>query len=178
MRKQAFELTQEQIDELQGAYQHCDEARTTLRYQAVRLYGSGYSTQEVMNITGCSRTSLLEWCRAYRRYGVAGLVDQRSGGNSAKLCASELERLQMQLHQYKPNQLFARGEYTGNGEFWHVLDLAQLLQCEYDVRYQSKNSYRNVLKRCGLSCQRPAQHYQSRSETKVMVFEEELEKNF
>lgn len=83
----------------------------------------------------------------------------------------------MQLHRYKPNQLFAQGEYTGNGEFWHIADLAQLLQREYDVRYQSQNSYRNVLRRCGLSCQRPAQQYQSRSETKVMLFEEELEKN-
>lgn len=64
MRKQAFALKQAEIDELQGAYQHCDDARTTIRYQAVRLYGSGYAGQEVMKITGCSRTSLLEWCRA------------------------------------------------------------------------------------------------------------------
>lgn len=177
MRKQAFALKQAQISELQGAYQQSDDARTRDCYQAVRLYGSGYSAQEVMKITGCSRTSLLAWCRAYRRYGVAGLVDQRSGGNSAKLSASELARLQLQLHQYKPNQLFARGEYTGNGEFWYVPDLAQLLERKYDVRYQSKNSYRTVLKRCGLSVQRPAQQYQSPSETKVMAFEEELEKN-
>src|SRR5262245_50980368 len=118
MRKPAFKLSQEQINELQGAYQQGDDARTQVRYQAVRLYGSGYPTAEVMKITGCSRTSLLEWCRAYRRYGVAGLVDQRHGGNSAKLSPSAVERLANQLHQYKPNQLFATGEYTGNGEFW------------------------------------------------------------
>jgi transposase len=177
MRKQTFVLKQAQIDELQGAYQQSDDARTTIRYQAVRLYGSGYAAPEVMKITGCSRTSLMDWCRAYRRYGVAGLIDQRSGGNSAKLSASAVERLQRQLHQYKPNQLFARGEYTGNGEFWHVPDLAQLLERAYDVRYKSQNSYRNVLKRCGLSVQRPAQHYQSRNEMKVMAFEEGLEKN-
>lgn len=176
MRKQTFQLSPEQINELQGAYQGCDEVLTKIRYQAVRLYGQGYPIVEVMKITGCSRTSLLAWCRAYRRYGVAGLVDQRSGGNSAKLSASELERLQMQLHQYKPNQLFAPGEFTGNGEFWTVSDLARWIEREYGVRYQSKNSYRNVLRRCGLSCQRPAQQYQSRSETKVMAFEEELEK--
>jgi transposase len=177
MRKRAFELTQAQINELQGAYPHSDDARTTMRYQAVRLSGSGYSAPEVMKLTGCSRTSLMEWCRAYRHYGIAGLVDQRSGGNSAKLSASELERLQRQVHQYKPNQLFARGEYTGNGEFWQVPDLAQLLDRTYDVRYKSKNSYCNVLKRCGLSGQRPAQQDQSRNETKVIAFAEGLEKN-
>lgn len=177
MRKEAFALSQEQIYELQGAYQQGDDARTQIRYQAVRLYGSGYPLAAVMKISGCSRTSLLEGCRAYRRYGVAGLVDQRNGGNSAKLSASELERLANQLHQYKPNQLFAAGEYTGNGEFWNVAAVAQLLQRHYGVSYKSQNSYRTVLKRCGLSCQRPAQQYQSRRETKVMAFEEALEKN-
>lgn len=177
MRKRAVQLSPEQINELQGAYQGCDDAVTKIRYQAVRLYGQGYPIAEVMAITGCSRTSLLKWCRRYRRYGVAGLVDQRNGGNSGKLSASEVEHLQRQLHQYKPNQLFAQSDYSGNGEFWTVCDLAQLLARDYDVRYKSKNSYRTVLKRCGLSCQRPAQQYQSRSETKVMAFEETLEKN-
>lgn len=177
MRKPTFQLTAEQINELQGAYQSCDEALTKIRYQAVRLYGQGYATVEVMTITGCSRTSLLKWCRRYRRYGVTGLVDQRNGGNSAKLSASEIERLQGQLHQCKPNQVFGQGDYHGNGEFWTVSDLAQWLAREYDVRYQSKNSYRTVLQRCGLSRQRPAQQYHSRSETKVMAFEEALEKN-
>lgn len=177
MRKASFQLSCQQINELQGAYQGCDDAMTKMRYQAVRLYGQGYPTTEVLAITGCSRTSLLKWCRRYSRYGVAGLVDQRNGGNSAKLRASEYEHLQHQLHQYKPNQLLASGDYQGNGEFWTVSDLAQLLARDYAVRYQSQNSYRTVLKRCGLSCQRPALQYQSRRETKVMQFEEELEKN-
>jgi len=46
-----------------------------------------------------------------------GLVDQCSDGNSAKLSDSELEHLQMQLHQYKPNQLFAPGEFTATASF-------------------------------------------------------------
>lgn len=177
MRKSTFQLTPEQINELQGAYQSCDETLTKIRYQAVRLYGQDYATAEVMVITGCSRTSLLKWCRRYRRYGVTGLIDQRNGGNSAKLSASEVERLQNQLHQFKPNQVFGQEDYSGNGEFWTVSDLAAWLAREYDVRYQSKNSYRTILRRCGLSRQRPAQQYQSRHETKVMAFEEALEKN-
>src|SRR5437773_1987094 len=133
MRKPSFQLSAAQLNELQGAYQGCDDAVTKIRYQAVRLYGQGYPTAEVLAITGCSRTSLLKWCRRYRRYGIAGLVDQRSGGNSAKLSASELEQLQCYLHQYKPNQVFAPGDYQGNGEFWTVSDLAQLLVRDYQV---------------------------------------------
>ena len=105
MRKPTFQLTPEQINELQGAYQSCDETLTKIRYQAVRLYGQDYATAEVMVITGCSRTSLLKWCRRYRRYGVTGLVDQRNGGNSAKLSASEVERLRLRESPWRSESI-------------------------------------------------------------------------
>jgi transposase len=178
MRKRDFQLTAEQIKELQSAYHQCDEGATQIRYQAVRLYGSGYAAEEVLEITGCSRRRLLAWCRSYRAYGVAGLVDRRGGGNSAKLNPSEIEAVQKKLHQYRPHQLFGATEYGGNGEFWGVSELALLLERDYGVVYQSKTSYRNLLGRCGLSRQRPAAQYKSRSEMKVMAFEETLEKNF
>src|SRR5690349_4068498 len=124
MRKPSFQLSTVQVNERQGAYQGCDDAVTKIRYQAVRLYGQRYPTSEVLTITGCSRTSLLKWCRRYRRAGIAGLVDQRSGGNRAKLSASQLEHRQCYLHQSKPNQVFAASAYQGNGAFWTVNDLA------------------------------------------------------
>jgi transposase len=177
MRKPTFHLSSEQINELQGADYGCDDVVTRIRYQAVRLYGQGYATVEVLAITGCSRTSLLKWCRRYRQGGVAGLVDQRNGGNSAKLGCDDLTQLTSYLHQSKPNQVFASDEYQGNGEFWTIRDLAALLQRDYQVAYKSPNSYRTVLRRCGLSRQRPAVSYRSRREANVIGFEETLEKN-
>lgn len=177
MNKRKFELTPEQNNELQGAYQQCNDGAMKMRCQAVRLYGIGYSVEAVIEITGCSRRRLLAWCRRYRAYGVAGLVDGRVGGNSAKLSASELEAVQVKLHQYRPNQLLRSDEYRGSGEFWTVSALAIWLERELAVVYHSASSYRNLLKRCGLSRQRPAKQYKSRSEAKVMRFEEALEKN-
>lgn len=177
MNKRKFHLTPEQINELQGAYQQSSDGALKMRYQAVRLYGIGYSVEEVIMITGCSRRRLMAWCRSYRAYGVAGLVDRRVGGNSAKLSRSELEAVQAKLHQYRPHQLLRSDEYSGSGEFWSVSELAVWLEREFNVVYRSATSYRSVLKQCGLSRQRPAQQYKSRSEAKVMTFEEELEKN-
>ncbi len=177
MNKRKFHLTPEKINELQGAYQQSSDGALKMRYQAVRLYGIGYSVAEVILITGCSRRRLMAWCRSYREYGVAGLIDRRVGGNSAKLSGSEVEVVQAKLHQYRPNQLLRSDEYSGSGEFWTVSDLAVWLEREFDVVYHSATSYRSLLKQCGLSRQRPAQQYKSRSEVKVMTFEEELEKN-
>ncbi len=78
MAKRTFKLTETERKELLKAYQVTKDAATRTRYQAVRLYGEGYAEKEVEQITGCSRTSLMEWCRAYREAHSQGLVDSRS----------------------------------------------------------------------------------------------------
>lgn len=177
MAKRKFHLTTVQNQELQAAYHQSKDAGEKMRYQAVRLYGNSYPVAEVLEISGCSRRRLLAWSRAYQQYGIGGLIDGRVGGNSAKLSAEQIEAIQGKLHLYRPNQLLRTDEYSGNGEFWGTGELAILLQREYQVVYRSANSYRNLLRKCEFSRQRPAQQYKSRHEGKVATFEEELEKN-
>ena len=162
MAKRKFALTPEQDNELKAAYSQCRNSLTKIRYQAVRLYGTGYRVEEIENITGCSRPSLMEWCRAYRQLGVAGLVDKRRGGNRAFLTPSELEQVQQQLESYTPHQLLG-AECYGDGQFWTVPDLAKLVKHDYGITYKSASSYRLVFDRCDFSCQRPGSHYEGRT---------------
>lgn len=178
MAKRKFQLTVVQEKELKAAYSQCRDGQTKIRYQAVRLYGNGYPVKEIEAITGCSRPSLMEWCRAYQRYGVAGLVDQRRGGNRAKLRPIQLEQLQDQLQTYTPRQIFGADGSLGDGQFWTVPDLAKLVQEKYGITYQSKTSYRSLFDRCEFSRQRPGVHYRSRQEMKLLEFEQQLEKNW
>ncbi len=60
MAKRKFILTKAEQKELLQAYRRCKDAATRTRYQAVRLYGEGYPEAEIEQITGCSRTSLME----------------------------------------------------------------------------------------------------------------------
>ena len=177
MRQRAFQLSEAQACELQGAYQNCQNAQTRTRYQAVRLYGQGYATREIEAICGCSRSSLMEWCRSYLDAGVTGLVDQRVGGNRALLTPHQIERLQDLLDSYEPRQLFGIDGRVGSGQFWTVGDLAQLVQREFAVSYKSETSLRELLDKCGFSYQQPAKQYKSRSALKVAEFAEQLEKN-
>ena len=176
MERRQFKLTEAQDNELKWAYNQCQDAQTKIRYQAVRLYGQGYTVKEIQEITGCSRPSLMEWCRAYRHFGVAGLVDKREGGNRAKLTSLEIEHLQEQLHGYRPVQLFGSAGCYGDGQFWTVPDLAKLVERTYGVTYKSATSYRSLFDRCEFSCQRPEAHYRSRNELKALEFEQQLEK--
>jgi transposase len=102
MANRKFRLTDAEGKELLQAYRVCHDVGTRTRYQAVRLYGEGYPEQEIEQMTGCSRTSLMEWCRAYRADHSQGLVDKRVGGNRAKLSKLQIEELQQMLHQYTP----------------------------------------------------------------------------
>ena len=177
MAKRKFKLTEAERKELQKAYQVSKDAATRTRYQAVRLYGEGYEEKEIERITGCSRTSLMEWCRAYRADRSQGLVDHRAGGNRAKLSKLQIEELQEKLHQYTPKELFGAKASTANGQFWTVEDLVLMVRERYGVEYKSHTSYTSLLSLCGFSYQKTEKIFKSRSQTKVADFEEQLEKN-
>ena len=177
MAKRKFVLTEQERKELTQAYRQCKDANTRTRYQAVRLYGEGCPEKEIEEITGCSRASLMEWCRAYRQDASQGLVDKRAGGNSAKLTEYQIEDLQQRLHQYTPRELFGEEAATADGQFWTVADLARVVRMQFGVEYQSRTSYINLLALCGFSYQKTEKVFKSRSETKVADFEEQLEKN-
>lgn len=177
MAKRKFTLTQAEQKELLQAYRASKDAATRIRYQAVRLYGEGYPEKEIEQITGCSRTSLMEWCRAYREDHAQGLVDKRAGGNRAKLSRLQIEELQQILHQYTPKERLGPKARTADGQFWSVEDLALIVREKHGVEYQSRTSYSCLLRLCGFSYQKTEKVFKSHRETKVADFEEQLEKN-
>jgi len=177
MNKRRFKLTEDEVNELQWAERQCKDGPTRARYQSVRLYGIGYAVIEIEKITGCSRPSLMEWCRAYGQTGIAGLIDKRLGGNRALLQEEEVEAVQGLLHTYTPIQLLGEESCQSNGQFWEVRDLALLVKQRYGVVYKSPTSYYQLFAKCDFTRQRPGQQYLSRREEKVAEFEELLEKN-
>jgi transposase len=177
MAKRKFTLTKTEQKALLQAYRGCKDAATRTRYQAVRLYGEGYPEKEIEQITGCSRTSLMEWCRAYREDHSQGLVDKRAGGNRANLSNLQIEELQQVLHQYTPKERLGPKAGSVNGLYWSVEDLAQIVREQYGVEYKSRTSYTTLLRLCGFSYQKTEKIFKSRSEAKVADFEEQLEKN-
>lgn len=178
MRKRQFNLSAGDEQALRVAYLHCREGATRTRYQAVRLYGTGYAMADILHICDCSRRSLLEGCQRYQTEGIVGLVDHRLGGNHARLRPLEIEALSQLLHTYTPAQLLGAAASTGDGTYWTVDDVRQVVLNRFGVSYKSITSYRTLLTRCGFSYQRTTQQYKSHNAFKGMDFEEHLEKNW
>lgn len=176
--KRHFQLNEQEVQELKAAFAECADGPMRTRLQAVRLYGSGYAVEEIREIAGCSRRSLLRWRQQYRDGGIVSLADQRQGGNRALLSEAQLEDVADKLRQYRPlDVLGSEGVATASGQHWTVPDLKQTLTQWHGVVYQSDSSYRELFGRCGFSYQRTAKVFRSRSAEKVAEFEEQLEKN-
>lgn len=175
-RPRAFHLSQDEQRALLQAERHSRDGNTRSRYQAVRLYGSGYPVRDVQHISGCSTRRLTSWCAIFRRDGMAGLVDKRVGGNRAKLTAEQIEHVQATLHRYTPDQTWGVGNNVG-GQFWTLADMRRLVQEDCAVVFASATSYRTLLDTCEMSYQKTQGVYKNRSAHSVAEFDEQLEKN-
>jgi transposase len=177
MANRKFHLTEAQVKELIQAFRDCGDGPLRTRYQAVRLYGSHYPVAEILALTRCSRTSLMEWCAEYAQAGLAGLTDGRLGGNDAKLSVQQRVELQHRLETYTPQQLFGSATQTPDGKFWTVEDLQHAIRHGWNVTYASRSSYYTLFHACGFSYQRPAKVFKSQRPLQLMDFEEHTEKN-
>lgn len=177
MRNRTFHLSDEAARALEAAYQTTKDGAERTRLQAVRLYGQGYTIAHIRSITGTPRSSLMDWCRAYRTGGVDALADHRLGGNSAKLSSEQIADLSTKLRLYTPRSLFGPDCATPEGHCWSVPDLKRAIEFWYCVTYQSPTSYYTLFARCGISYHQPAIVFKSRRETEVADFEAGVEKN-
>ena len=176
MARERFQVTEQQSIELQRAFTRAKDGATRTRLQAVRLYVQGYPTVEIKQITGCNRSSLMEWCRKYRQSGVAGLEEHRGGPVRAKLKPEQVAELREKLRQYRPYDLFGPEAHTASGQHWAVEDLVRAVQRWYGISWQSRASYHRLFAQCGYSYQRTEKLYKSRREKDVLEFEALVEK--
>jgi transposase len=177
MAKRNFQINEQQEHELRQAFEQERDGPTRTRFQAVRLYGLGYRVGDIQEITGCTRSSLMNWVRDYQPNGVAALADQRQGGNRAKLRLEQLQIVSERLREYTPRDLFGAETQTSSGQHWTVEDLARAVKQWFGVTWQSRTSYYTLFKHCEFTYQRTEKVFKSRRERDVAEFEAQLEKN-
>ena len=177
MPRQRSQITEQQSQALQQAFASTKDGDTRIRYQAVRLYFQGYPVAEIGQITGCNRTSLMEWCRKFRQHGTAALADHRGGRHRARLTLEQIDSLSQQLRLYTPRDLFGLESHTASGQHWTVEDLARAVQRWYGVTWQIRGSYHSLFSQCGFTYQRTEKVYKSRREKEILAFEAAVEKN-
>ncbi len=177
MGKRQFTLTEAEIEEFKQAERATQDVRELRRLQAVRLYGQGVATSEIMQIVQCGDRRIRDWSQKYTQNGLDGLRSHWQGENALKLSRQQRADLKLHLHQYRPDEVIASDVRVSHGQFWTVSDLEIVLKSWYDVSYKVIGSYRTLLHECGFSYQRTESVYRSRpNQQTVMDFEADLEK--
>lgn len=177
MAKRQFQLTEQEIEQFRQAEQRTRNVHELKRLQAVRLYGTGMTLRQIMDIHNCGASSIREWVQKCQQGGLLALRSNWSSQNASKLTRDQQADLRTRLHAYGPDQLLPAELRVSEGRFWTVSDLMVVVERWYDITYQDAGSYRNLFKRCGFSYHRAEQVYKSRpSEADIADFEAELEK--
>ena len=179
MANRTFHLKEKEKNAFRQREAASNDTAEMRRLQAVRLYGSDRAVTDIMDVTGCTESSLRRWVHEYGEQGLNGLRTDYSvrSQNSRKLTAAQGDDLQQRLQHYRPDQILAPEVRIERGEFWTVSDLAIAVEQWYGVIYKDRGSYRNLLHCCGFSYQKAERVYKSRpSETEIAAFEAELEK--
>jgi transposase len=177
MAKRQFTLTVEEIEEFKRAERDTQDVRELKRLQAVRLYGQGVTTQEIIEIVQCSDRRIRDWSHKYNQQGLDGLRSNWQGENALKLSRAQRAELKQRLQQYRPDEVMASDIRVSQGQFWTVSDLQIIIKIWYDISYKAVGSYRQLLHDCGFSYQRTESVYRSQPNPQAVVdFEAHLEK--
>lgn len=121
--------------ELQDFIAVCRDAREARKALVVKLVYQGYLYKEIQTILDVSLGSITGWKQAYLEYGIEGLCLNHKGRKSYLSSEQRSEIL----------------SWLQTKDSWELGELEYKLAFEYDVIYESKQSYYDLFKAADIS---------------------------
>ncbi len=123
------------LDDLNEFIQSNPDPRELKRAVAVQMFLQGYKHREIQGVLGVSSGFISKWTQLYEQLGGAGL---RLGylGSAGYL---------------KPEQRQAIIAWLQTKDYWNLAELQGHIQDEYDVVFDSKQSYYTLFEQAGIS---------------------------
>lgn len=146
MAKRKFELTPEELADLTGVLMDAGTDPAYDRLRAVLDYHNGEKWAELTSRYHCSRSTLLSWCRNYRRLGSEALINPRPAGTVRRLSGTQVNDLMQRLSTATPAGVFT-GDETTDRKLWTAKDLFRAIRIWYGVVYNSPTTYYTLLAR-------------------------------
>lgn len=134
-RKQVLGVDQQVLVELQEFIAVSRDAREARKALAVKLIYQGYLYEEIQTILDVSVGSIAGWKKAYLEQGIEGLRLNHKGRKSYLSPAERAEIL----------------SWLQTKQSWELGELEYQLAFEYDVIYESKQSYYDLFEAAGIS---------------------------
>lgn len=141
---------QENINILKQALQKGNLKRQEyIRTQAVYLNLVDYTHKEISRIVLKSMDAIEEWITLFNKQGIEGLKDKPiTKDRHCVLTKEQKDKVKALINKNKPDKLGLKGE------FWSPNLLKQLVQKEFNLVYETKKAYIDLLKDCGFTYQK------------------------
>jgi putative transposase len=123
------------LEDLNSYIQSTPDARELKRAVAVQMFLKGFKHQEIGESLGVSSGFISKWTQRYEESGVSGLQLGYSGSNGYL----ELEQRQDVIAWLKRKN------------YWNLTELQQHIEQEYEVVFNSKQSYYTLFEQAGIS---------------------------
>lgn len=128
------------LDDLNEFIQSNPDPRELKRVVAVQMFLQDYKHREIQAILGVSSGFISKWTRVYEQFGVSGL---RLG-------------YQGSVGYLEPEQRQAVITWLQTKNYWNLAELQGRIQDEYDVVFDSKQSYYTLFEQAGISWKKTA----------------------
>ena len=123
------------LDDLNQFIQSNPDPRELKRAVAVQMFLQGYKHYEIQAILGVSSGFISKWTRLYEQFEVSGL---RLG-------------YQGSVGYLEPEQRQAVITWLKTKNYWNLAELQGHIQDEFDVVFDSKQSYYTLFEQAGIS---------------------------
>lgn len=135
------------------------------RLRVWEMHRQGYKQTEIATALGLSQGGVSHILARARAGGEEALRQRKAKGAQARLTAEQKAELLTKLKQ-------GAVAYGYAGDVWTTARIAQLIQCEYGVRYHP-DSIGPLLRACGWSVQRPVVRATQRNAAAIAQWREE-----
>ena len=130
------------LDPLQVLIESNPDARELKRAVAVKMFLQGYKHREIGEIIGVSSGFISKWTRQYEQLGVAGLCLSYAGSSG----------------YLTPEQRQAVLDWLATQNYWNLAELQAQVQDQYEVVFDSKQSYYTLFAQAGISWKKTQKH--------------------
>lgn len=139
------------------------KALEAIRIRAVKRVEAGESPEVIIKALGFTRTQIYEWLSKYREGGIDALRSRKAPGKTPKLNGQQIHRVYRLVVGNNPRQL--KFEFA----LWTRAMVREMIQREFGVKL-SEVSVGRLLKKLGLSPQRPTHRAIERDELSVYTW--------
>ena len=125
------------LDGLKEFIQSNPDPREMKRAVAVQMFLEGYKHRDIQEILGVSSGFISKWTQLHQQLGVSGLKLGYSGSVS----------------YLTPEQRQAVINWLQTKNYWNLAELQGYVQDQYDVVFDSKQSYYTLFEQAGISAE-------------------------